>query len=186
MMENAVKGGVAFLPLNQRPDLVSAINDVGTFSPSDAQYAAAYDATKAVLGFAPYPGVQPGRAAKVTLGGLNLAVAKTTRHPAEAFKAIRCLRGRDNERYISTDGGLPAARASLYDDPQFQLKYPAYATIRRQLTDAAVRPATPLYQAVSTRISATLAPVTSIDPEKTADLLAAQVQKAIDGKGLIP
>jgi multiple sugar transport system substrate-binding protein len=186
MMENAVKGGVAFLPLNQRPDLVSAINDVGTFSPSDAQYAAAYDATKAVLGFAPYPSVQPGRAAKVTLGGLNLAVAKTTRHPAEAFEAIRCLRGRDNERYISTEGGLPAVRASLYDDPQFQLKYPAYATIRRQLTDAAVRPATPLYQAVSTRISATLAPVTTIDPEKTADLLASQVQKAIDGKGLIP
>ena len=52
--------------------------------------------------------------------------------------------------------------------------------------NAAVRPATPVYQSVSTRISATLAPITEIDPESTADELAQQVQKAIDGKGLIP
>jgi multiple sugar transport system substrate-binding protein len=186
MLENAVKGGVAFLPLNRRPDLTSAIDEVGTFSPNDTQYAAAYDASKAVFGFAPYPSVQPGRPAKVTLGGLNLAVAKTTRHPAEAFEAIRCLRSHENEKYISTEGGLPAVRTSLYDDPQFQLKYPAYAIIRRQLTDAAVRPLTPVYQTVSMRISATLAPITNIDPDKTADVLAEQVQKAIDGKGLIP
>jgi multiple sugar transport system substrate-binding protein len=39
---------------------------------------------------------------------------------------------------------------------------------------------------VSTRISVTLAPITAIDPEHTADELTVQVQKAIDGKGLIP
>jgi len=49
-------------------------------------------------------------------------------------------------------------RASLYDDPTFQAKYPQYAIIREQLTNAAVRPATPVYQSVSTRISVTLAP----------------------------
>ena len=77
-------------------------------------------------------------------------------------------------------------RASLYSDPAFQQKYPQYAIIRDQLTNAAVRPATPNYQAVSTRISATLAPITGIDPERTADELAVEVQKAVDGKGLIP
>jgi multiple sugar transport system substrate-binding protein len=186
IMGNAIKGGVAFLPLNQRGDLTGAINGVGDFDANDTQFAAAYDATKAVFGFAPYPGVQPGQPAKVTLGGLNLAVAKTTRHTAEAFEAIRCLRSAQNEKYLSIQGGLPTVRKSLYDDPQFQLKYPAYAIIRSQLTDAAVRPLTPVYQAVSTRISATLAPVTGIDPQATADKLAAEVQKAIDGKGLIP
>jgi multiple sugar transport system substrate-binding protein len=186
MLENAVKGGVSFLPLNRRPDLTSAINDVGTFAPTERQFAAAYDASKAVLGFAPYPSVQPGQPAKVTIGGLNLAVAKTTRHKAAAFEAIRCLRSRDNEKYIATVGGLPTVRTSLYDDPQFQLKYPAYAIIRSQLTDAAVRPATPLYENVSMRISSTLAPITAIDPDRTADVLADEVQKAIDGKGLVP
>jgi multiple sugar transport system substrate-binding protein len=186
MLENAVKGGVPFLPLNQRPDLASSINRVGAFAPTEQQFRAAYEASKKVFGFAPYPGVQPGQPAKVTIGGLNLAVAKTTRHKAEAFEAVRCLRNLRNQKYLSIQGGLPAVRTSLYADPQFQAKYPQYDIIRQQLTNAAVRPATPLYQAVSTRISATLAPISAIDPEKTADELAVQVQRAIDGKGLIP
>jgi multiple sugar transport system substrate-binding protein len=186
MLENAVKGGVSFLPLNERADLVKAINDVGTFAPDDAQFEAAYDASKKVFGFATYPGVKPGEPAKVTIGGLNLAVGKNSQHKAEAFEAIRCLRNVENQRYTSIEGGLPAVRESLYDDPAFQAKYPQYAIIREQLTNAAVRPATPVYQAVSTRISATLAPITAIDPERTANELADQVQKAIDGKGLIP
>ena len=186
LLENAVKGGVSFLPLNERADLVKAINDVGTFAPDDAQFEAAYDASKKVFGFATYPGVRAGEPANVTIGGLNLAVGKNSQHKAEAFEAIRCLRNVENQRYTSIEGGLPAVRESLYDDPAFQKKYPQYAIIREQLTNAAVRPATPVYQAVSTRISATLAPITAIDPERTADELADQVQKAIDGKGLIP
>jgi multiple sugar transport system substrate-binding protein len=186
MLENAVKGGVAFLPLNGMPELAGSIDNVGTFAPTDEQFRIAYLASQKVFGFAPYPGVQPGRPAKVTIGGLNLAVARTTRHRAEAFEAIRCLRSLDNQKYISIAGGLPAVRISLYSDPQFQAKYPMYTVIRQQLTDAAVRPATPVYQAVSIRLSAALSPITDIDPERTADELTAQVQKAIDGKGLLP
>ncbi len=186
LLENAVKGGVSFLPLKNDPALAGSINDVGTFSPTDEQFKTAYDASKKVFGFAHYPGVLPGEPAKVTIGGLNLAVGKNSQHKAEAFEAIRCLRNVDNQRYTSVEGGLPAVRTSLYDDPAFQAKYPQYAIIRDQLTDAAVRPATPVYQAVSTRISATLAPITDIDPERTADELTDQVQKAIEGKGLIP
>ena len=186
MLENAVKGGVSFLPLNEVPELKTAINDAGTFSPDDAQFNTAYEASKKVFGFANYPAVNEGQPAKVTLGGLNLAVAKTSQHKAEAFEAVRCLRNLENQKYTSIEGGLPAVRTSLYDDPAFQTKYPQYAIIREQLTNAAVRPATPLYQSVSTRMSAILAPVSGIDPETTADELAVQVQKAIDGKGLIP
>jgi multiple sugar transport system substrate-binding protein len=186
MLENAVKGGVPFLPLDRRPDLVGSINDVGSFGPTDQQFRAAYEASRQVFGFAPYPEVQPGRPAKVTIGGLNLAVANTTRHRAEAFEAIRCLRSPQNEKYVSLEGGLPAVRTSLYSDPQFQAKYPMYDIIRRQLTDAAARLTSPVYPAVSTRIAATLVPINEIDPEQTADELAEQVQKAIDGKGLLP
>jgi multiple sugar transport system substrate-binding protein len=186
MLENAVKGGVAFLPLHRRPEFAGSINNVGAFAPTDEQFRAAYDASKKVFGFAPYPGVQPGQPAKVTIGGLNLAVAKTTRHKAEAYEAIRCLRDVQSEKYISLEGGLPAARTSLYSDPQFQAKYPMYQIIRQQLTNAAARIATPVYQAVSTRLSATLSPINQIDPEKTADELTVQVQKAIDGQGLLP
>jgi multiple sugar transport system substrate-binding protein len=186
MLENAVKGGVPFLPLNRRPDLAGSINNIGSFRPTEQQFRDAYDASRRVFGFAPYPRVQPGQPAKVTIGGLNLAVSATSRRRAEAFEAIRCLRGPANEKYISLDGGLPAVRTSLYADPQFQAKYPMYEIIRQQLSDPAVRLATPVYQSVSTRIAATLAPITRIDPERTADELAVQVGKAIQGKGLLP
>jgi multiple sugar transport system substrate-binding protein len=186
LLENAVKGGVPFLPLNRNPALAGSINDVGSFVPNDEQFRIAYEASQKVFGFAPYPRVAPGAGAKVTIGGLNLAVASTTRHRAEAFEAVRCLRSLQSQKYVSIQGGLPAVRASLYSDPQFQAKYPMHNIIRQQLTDAAVRPATPAYQAVSLRLSAALSPITKIDPERTADELTAQVQKAIDGKGLLP
>lgn len=186
MLQNAVKGGVPFLPLNRNPQLAGSVNDVGTFVPNDEQFQIAYEASQKVFGFAPYPGVAPGRPAKVTIGGANLAVATTTRHRAEAFEAVRCLRSLQHQKYISIDGGLPPVRTSLYSDPQFQAKYPMYTVIRQQLTDAAVRPATPDYQAVAIRLAATLSPITQIDPERTADELTKQVQKAIDGEGLLP
>jgi multiple sugar transport system substrate-binding protein len=186
LLENAVKGGVAFLPLNRNPALAGSINDVGTFVPTDEQFRIAYDASRKVFGFAPYPGVAPGHPAKVTIGGLNLAVASTTRHRAEAFEAVRCLRSLQSQKYVSLNGGLPAVRSSLYSDPQFQAKYPMYTVIRQQLTDAAVRPATPVYQSMAIRLAATLSPITEIDPDRTADELTTQVQKAIDGKGLLP
>src|SRR5262249_16558993 len=143
MLENAVKGGVAFLPLNRIPELAGSVDNVGTFMPTDEQFRIAYQASQKVFGFAPYPGVRPGQPTKVTIGGLNLAGARTTRHRAEAFEAVTCLRSLDNQKYISIAGGLPAVRTSLYSDPQFQAKYPMYTIIRQQLTDAAVRPATP-------------------------------------------
>ncbi len=186
MLENAVKGGVPFLPLNRNPQLANSVNDVGTFVPSDEQFRIAYEASEKVFGFAPYPGVAPGRPAKVTIGGANLAVASTTRHRAEAFEAVRCLRSLQHQKYVSIEGGLPPVRTSLYSDSQFQAKYPMYNDIRRQLTDAAVRPATPAYQAMAIRLAATLSPITEIDPERTADELNTQVQKAIDGRGLLP
>ncbi len=186
LLENAVKGGVPFLPLNRIPELAGSIDNLGTFVPSDEQFRIALEASRRVFGFAPYPGVVPGQPAKVTLGGLNLTVASTTRHRAEAFDAVRCLRSPQNQKYVSMEGGLPTVRTSLYSDPQFQARYPMYAIIRQQLTDAAVRPVTPDYEAVSIRLSAALSPITAIDPETTADELTRQVRNAIDGKGLLP
>jgi multiple sugar transport system substrate-binding protein len=185
ILENALAGSVAFLPLKDRPDLAGAMSG-GKFATDSPQFTAALDAVRQKFNFAPYPGVMPGQPAKVTLGGLNLAVANTSDHKAEAFEAIRCLRSRDNVKQISFAGGLPAVRASLYDDPQFQATYPAYKIIRDQLTNAAVRPATPVYQALSMRVTNTLSPVTQIDPQATAAKLTVEVRKALDGKGLIP
>ena len=112
MLENAVKGGVSFLPLDKQPDLAGSINDAGTFSPTDEQFKAAYEASKKVFGFAPYPGVQPGEQAKVTLGGLNLAVAKTTQHRRRGVRGDPVPAQR-REPAVHVRRGRPARRAGL-------------------------------------------------------------------------
>ena len=55
MLENAVRGGVPFLKLDEDPSLTGAITATGSFSPSDEQFDTAYTASWRVFGFAPYP-----------------------------------------------------------------------------------------------------------------------------------
>ena len=186
MLENAVKGGVSFLPLNDDPTLAGSINDVGTFSPTDEQFDAAYDASKKVFGFAPYPGVQPASPPR------SRSAVSTWRSPRPASTRPRRSR-RSAACATSRTSATPPSRVAC---PRCGRRCTTTRRSRRSTrstrSSASSSPTPrcarrrPVYQAVSTRISATLAPITDIDPERTADELTEQVQKAIDGKGLIP
>ncbi|MFT3714716.1 MAG: ABC transporter substrate-binding protein [Gordonia sp. (in: high G+C Gram-positive bacteria)] len=138
--------------------------------------------------FAPYPGVYPDKPAKSTLGGINLAVASTSQHPDLAWDAVKCLTSEDSQKVYAVDGGTPPTLESVYDDPDFKDAYPMGDVIREQMEadHAAPRPASPQYQAISTLVTATLSPVGSWDPKSMVDELAKQVQRAIDGEGIIP
>lgn len=138
--------------------------------------------------FAPYPGVSDALPAKSTLGGLNIAVASTSQQQDLAADLAACLTSRDAQRVYALEGALPPTVTALYEEPDFKVAYPMGDDIRRQLESehVAPRPATPQYQAVSTLVTATLSPVGAWDPETMVDTLAEQVQKAIDGEGIIP
>ena len=112
MLENAVKGGVPFLPLNRIPELAGSIDSLGTFVPNDEQFRIAYQASQKVFGFAPYPGVQPGRPAKVTIGGLNLAVARTTSHKRRSVRS-HPVPAQPGQPEVHLDAGRPAAGADV-------------------------------------------------------------------------
>ncbi|WP_424809567.1 ABC transporter substrate-binding protein [Rhodococcus sp. 27YEA15] len=135
---------------------------------------------------APYPSVIEGKPAQVTIGGFNVAVAKTSTHQDLAFEALTCLRNEENQRNNAVAGGVPPTLERLYDDPAFQAAYPAWREVRDSLDTAAVRPVSPAYQSISTLITATLNPVSKIDPSSTVDKLADQVRKAVNSEGLIP
>lgn len=143
---------------------------------------------RTVFDFAPYPAVSEDKPAKSTLGGLNIAVASTSQQPELASKVATCLTSKDAQRVYALEGALPPTVESLYDEADFKVAYPMGDDIRLQLTEehVAPRPATPQYQAVSTLVTATLSPVGQWDPETKVDELAEQVQKAIDGEGIIP
>jgi multiple sugar transport system substrate-binding protein len=130
--------------------------------------------------------VLPGTRAKVTIGGIDLAVSSYSPHPALAEQAVLCLRNAQNQLTAAIKGGLPPTLASVYNDPQMQSAYPFRNLILAQVNDGAVRPKTPLYQVVSVAISHQISPPSSIDPVSTEQNLKTQINNALQGKGLIP
>ena len=58
-----------------------------------------------VFKWALYPQVTPGVPAKVTIGGIDLAVSSYSQHQALAFQAALCLRDKQNQLIGATVGG---------------------------------------------------------------------------------
>ena len=136
--------------------------------------------------WAPYPEVIPGQPAKVTIGGINLAVSAYSKHPDEAFDAALCLRNRENQKIGAIKGGVPPSISSLYDDPAVVQAYPFAKEIKASLATAAVRPLTPFYQNLSIVVSHAVSPAASIDPESTEQTMVTEFKDALESKGLIP
>lgn len=139
-----------------------------------------------VFRWAPYPAVEPGAPARVTIGGLNMAVSSTSRYPQQAVEAVQCLRNRQNQLRNAIDGGVPPTLEALYTDPAFQREYPAWQAIKQSLDTASVRPKSPAYQSISIVVSALLNPPSAIDPPATRAELVDQVQRAVNSEGLVP
>ncbi len=183
---NGASGDVAFLKDAMAPFAAKLLDEDNP--PTDAELAPINKVVRKHFDFAPYPGVVEGKPAKSTIGGLNIAVSSTSGQPDLAWKVAECLTDKASQKVYSVEGGTPPTIESLYDDPEFRAAYPMGDDIRLQLEadHAAPRPASPQYQAISTLVTATLSPVGDWDPETMVDRLADQVQKAIDGEGIIP
>nr|WP_267243406.1 ABC transporter substrate-binding protein [Streptomyces sp. PR69] len=136
--------------------------------------------------WAPYPRVDAGRPARPTIGGIDLAIGAYSRYPDLAFEAALCLRNRENQITAAVRGGLPPTLEALYHDKEFIESYPFADAILQALENASVRPQTPAYQNVSIVIAHALSPPSAIDPRSTVDEISAQIEDALESKGLIP
>jgi multiple sugar transport system substrate-binding protein len=139
-----------------------------------------------VFKWAPYPEVIPGVPAKVTIGGIDLAVSAYSTHKTLAFQAALCLRDAQNQLIGATVGGVPPTIASLYTNPKLFPNYPMHAAILASLANASVRPQTPFYQVVSIDISHLISPPSGISPTGTEQSLVGQINNALASKGLVP
>ncbi|HEY3907735.1 MAG TPA: ABC transporter substrate-binding protein [Streptosporangiaceae bacterium] len=133
-----------------------------------------------------YPEVIPGQPAKVTIGGVDLAVSTYSQHKALAFQAALCLRDRQNQIIGANLGGVPPTITSLYNDPALFKNYPFHADILQALEHASVRPKTPVYQVVSIDISHLISPPSGINPKGTEQSMISQLTNALQSKGLVP
>ena len=139
------------------------------------------------LGVTRIPEFAPGTPSRATLGGLNYAISRYSQQPDLAFEAAMCLRNPESQLKgaLSPAGNVPTLE-SVYEQPEFEKAYPMKEDILAEMQTAVPRPVTPLYQNISTIVSTTLSPPSSIDPENTAEELKDKIQQAIDGKGILP
>jgi multiple sugar transport system substrate-binding protein len=133
------------------------------------------------MGYARYPGVNPGQPSKVSIGGANLGIPVTGKHPDLATKAALCMTSAKWQAQEAINDGLPPVMNSTYDDPAVRKVYPFADLLREQLKDSVVRPPTPSYSDVTLAIQDSLHPPASINPQKSIDTLRSRLNTLADG-----
>lgn len=173
-----LQSGASAFSLNW-PYVLSAMRTAGESDPQSKEVADD-------LGFAKFPATVDGQESKVTVGGMNYAISKFSKHPDETFDAAMCLRSPEHQLATALEAGDPPVNTTVFDEAEFKDAYPQGEIMRESLETASSRPISPVYQNISSIISSTLSPPSSIDPKKTADELDSSITDAIEGKGILP
>ncbi len=137
------------------------------------------------MGYAPFPEVTPGMTPKVSIGGYNLGISTHSKHPQQAFDAVKCLISPPNQIRDAVKGGLAPVLSSIYNEPSFEKAYPFHQLIKAQLEDYGLRPQTPEYQDVTLAIQDALQPASGIDPNTIVKKLTNEIKTALKGESLL-
>lgn len=128
-------------------------------------------------GWTIYPAVVEDEPAAPPYGGINLGIGAYSENVDAAYEAAECIVSEENQAYYFTSNGNPAAKASVYDDPDVIEVFPQAPVIRESLEMAKPRPQTVYYSEVSGALQREYHPATAIDPETTGknanDLISA-------------
>jgi multiple sugar transport system substrate-binding protein len=134
------------------------------------------------IGFARWPGVDPNRPSRVTLGGINLGVGAYGKHVPLAFQAALCLRQPVNQVPASLKGGLLPTTAALFDNPELKKAFPFTGILKAELANGVARPVTPFYSDISQAIQRSLHPERGIRPAATIRDMKSKLESAKKGE----
>ncbi|MFB2936429.1 ABC transporter substrate-binding protein [Aerosakkonemataceae cyanobacterium BLCC-F154] len=82
----------------------------------------------------------PGENSAACLGGWGLGIAKSTKHPKEAWKAIEYFSSREAQREFILKSGYVPSRRELFTDPEIVAKYPHFPELLKVVDNAVLRP----------------------------------------------
>jgi multiple sugar transport system substrate-binding protein len=82
----------------------------------------------------------PGESGGACLGGWGLGIAKSSRHPEEAWKAIQYFTSEEAQREFVLSAGFVPSRRSLFTDKKIVAKYPHYPQLLEIVDKAVLRP----------------------------------------------
>jgi multiple sugar transport system substrate-binding protein len=121
----------------------------------------------------------PGKVS--VLGGQNLAIAHSSKHPRAAQALIEFLTGERSQQILFEHGGLAATRDIVYRDANVIKKYPYATTLLEAIRRARPRPVTPHYTEFSQEFRQVVTEAWRNDGQITPDQ-AARLQNALQGK----
>ncbi len=136
-------------------------------------------------GWALYPQVVEGEDSAPPYGGINLGIGAFSKNVDAAFEAAECIVSEDNQSYYFTTNGNPAAKASVYDDPDVLDVFPQAPVIRQSLEQAKPRPQTVYYSEVSGALQREYHPASEIDPKRTGKQADELISAVLSGEQLL-
>lgn len=96
--------------------------------------------------------VGPDGTGKSTLGGYNNGINIYSENKATDLDFINFILSEENQKSFA-EQSFPPVLKSIYDDPELQQKFPYMPALKAALENAAPRPVTPFYAAVSKAIA---------------------------------
>lgn len=91
----------------------------------------------------------PGKSGGTSLGGFGLGIAKSSKHPEEAWKAIQYFTSVEAQRRFVLQGDFVPSRRELFTDPEIVAKYSYYPQVLEVVQSAVLRPPIAQYAQVS-------------------------------------
>jgi multiple sugar transport system substrate-binding protein len=90
-----------------------------------------------------------GKLGGACLGGWGLGIAKSSKHPEEAWQAIQYFTSLEVQRQLILQAGYVPSRKALFADPEIVAKYPHYPKLLEVSQNAVLRPPIAQYAQVS-------------------------------------
>ncbi|TCK22678.1 carbohydrate ABC transporter substrate-binding protein (CUT1 family) [Pseudonocardia endophytica] len=137
--------------------------------------------TQSDYGWALYPRTDASKPSAPPYGGINLGVSAFSTNVDLSYQATECIVSTENQKQYFLTNGNPAAKISVFTDPEVVKEFPMAPVIAQSLQQAKPRPQTAYYSEVSESIQRLYHPPGGIDPNTvgpaTADLIRAVLAK---------
>ena len=122
-----------------------------------------------------------GKSGGACLGGWGLGIAKSSKHPEAAWKAIQYFTSEVAQRKFILQTGFVPSRESLFTDPQVVAKYPHYPQLLKVIKQAVLRPPIAQYTQASDILQRYLSSALTnrMTPEKAMKAAASETRRLL-------
>jgi len=128
----------------------------------------------------------PGKTGAACLGGWGIGIAKSSKHPEEAWKAIQYFTSEEAQRRFILSAGYVPSRRNLFTNPEIVAQYPHYPQLLEVVDNAVLRSPIAQYAQTSDILQRYLSAALSgrISPESAMKAAADETRRLLgSGRG---